>query len=83
VSRGHNENKIIYEYSLNKVIEYYKAGMINNADTVKKIAIAIRLAYHADEQEFNSFIKPSNEEKPISSDGVAQLMKLQGAKNGN
>lgn len=72
----------MHEYSIEKVTQFYKAGMRNNLDIVKQIAVAARIGYHADGKAFDKFISsdPHKPEKAIDANGISKLMAMQGGR---
>jgi len=81
VSHGHDEYRVVHEYSIEKITQFYKAGMRNNLDVVKQIAVGFRYANCADGKDFVKFLKsdPGKPEKPIDQNSISELMRMQGA----
>lgn len=56
---GFTQDEILYQLTANQVRHYYELAIKETEDLLKQQCIANRVAYHADEKQFDKFMKGS------------------------
>jgi hypothetical protein len=52
---------LLYNYSVKKVMFYYDAGIKNELDNIRRHSGAVRMAFHADKDEWRQYISDESE----------------------
>ena len=66
VEHGHDEYRVIHEYSLQKIIMYYKAGIDEQKNRLRDMTMAFGIAQSGDQKAFSRFLDSLAPKKDVA-----------------
>ena len=57
MSRGHDKDKLLYDYSIKEVLLFTKAALKNQSNMLVQLLVGVRVASHAKPEAFERYVK--------------------------